>query len=47
MAREPRAGRRRWWGWRPVPLAAGLAFILLLIVTLGMEQGGEFIYYQF
>lgn len=47
MAREPRAGRRRWWGWRPVPLAAALAFILLLIVTLGMEQGGEFIYYQF
>lgn len=46
-AREPTPPRRRWWGWRPVPLAAAFVFILLLIVTLEIDRGGEFIYFQF
>ena len=45
--REAACRRRRWWGWRPVPLAAAFIFILLLVVTLEMEGGGEFIYFQF
>ncbi|MEI8037301.1 MAG: MBOAT family O-acyltransferase [Verrucomicrobiota bacterium] len=47
LAREPTCPRRRWWGWRPVPLAAAFVFILLLVVTLEMDRGGEFIYFQF
>jgi D-alanyl-lipoteichoic acid acyltransferase DltB (MBOAT superfamily) len=47
-ALEPaRLGRRRWWGWRPVPLAAAFIFLLLIIVTLEMDRGSEFIYFQF
>lgn len=46
-AREPASPRRRWWGWRPVPLAALLIFIIFLIVTFEMDRGGEFIYFQF
>ncbi len=46
-AREPANRRRRWWGWRPVPLAAAFVFILFLIVTLEIDSGGEFIYFQF
>jgi len=46
-AREPAYQRRRWWGWRPIPLAAAFVFILFLIVTLEMDRGGEFIYFQF
>jgi D-alanyl-lipoteichoic acid acyltransferase DltB (MBOAT superfamily) len=40
-------GRRRWWGWRPSPWAAAFAFVLLLLVTLEIDRGGEFIYFQF
>lgn len=40
-------GRRKWWGWRPSPWAAAFAFILFLIVTLEIDRGGEFIYFQF
>lgn len=47
MAREPAPPRRRWWGWRPVPLAAAFVFILFLVVTLKMDRAGEFIYFQF
>jgi alginate O-acetyltransferase complex protein AlgI len=45
--RSPADPRRRWWGWRPVPLVAVFVFILFLIVTLEMDHGGEFIYFQF
>jgi hypothetical protein len=44
---EPSPARRRWWNWRPTPLHAGLAFLLFLIVTLEIDRGGEFIYFQF
>ncbi|MCF7674371.1 MAG: MBOAT family protein [Akkermansiaceae bacterium] len=44
---EPRGRPRRWWSWRPVPLAAVFVFILLVIVTLEIDRGGEFIYFQF
>jgi len=43
---EPAATRRR-LAWRPTPLAAAFVFILLLLVTLEMNRGGEFIYFQF
>ena len=45
--RDPGWRRRRWWGWRPVPLVAAFVFILFLIVTLEIDSGGEFIYFQF
>ncbi|MBN8457614.1 MAG: MBOAT family protein [Verrucomicrobia bacterium] len=45
--REPRRRRHRWWSWRPVPLAAVGVFLLLVVVTLEMDRGGEFIYFQF
>jgi alginate O-acetyltransferase complex protein AlgI len=39
--------RRRWWRWKPSPWAAGFAFLLFLLVTLEIDSGGEFIYFQF
>jgi hypothetical protein len=47
VQKESRAPRRRWWGWQPTPLAAALAFVLFLLVTLEINRGGEFIYFQF
>ena len=44
---EPSPARRRWWNWSPTPLHAVLAFLLILIVTLEIDRGGEFIYFQF
>lgn len=44
---EKPAARRRWWGWRPTPIAAAFTFLLFLIVTLEIDRGGEFIYFQF
>ena len=44
---ESRSPRRRWWGWRPNPLNAAFAFILFLLVTIEINRGGEFIYFQF
>jgi alginate O-acetyltransferase complex protein AlgI len=46
-ARDPGSAPARWWNWRPVPLAAVFVFILLVIVTLEIDRGGEFIYFQF
>lgn len=45
--KEPADPRRRWWGWRPSPLAAAFTFLLFVIVTLEIDRGGEFIYFQF
>lgn len=45
--KDPPDPRRRWWGWRPVPLAAVIVFLLLVAVTLEIDRGGEFIYFQF
>jgi D-alanyl-lipoteichoic acid acyltransferase DltB (MBOAT superfamily) len=39
--------RKRWWNWKPVPLAAAFVVLLFVIVTLEMDKGGEFIYFQF
>jgi len=46
-ANEPKAPRRRWWGWRPAPLTAVFVFVLFLLVTMEIDKGGEFIYFQF
>ena len=45
--KEPASPRPRWWNWRPNPYAAAFTFILFLIVTLEIDRGGEFIYFQF
>ena len=44
---EPAPAMRKWWGWKPSPMHAALVFLLLLIVTLEINRGGEFIYFQF
>lgn len=44
---ESKPDKRGWWGWRPSPIAAAFAFLLFLIVTLEIDRGGEFIYFQF
>lgn len=44
---QPPDFQRRWWGWRPIPLAAVFVFVIFLLVTLKIDQGGEFIYFQF
>ena len=38
---------KKWLRWRPVPLMALFLLILFLVVTSRMDNGGEFIYYQF
>ena len=38
---------RRWWNWRPNLIFALFFFILFVIVTWRMNQGSEFIYFQF
>lgn len=45
--RDPHFARRRRIRWRPTLAAAVFVFVLLLLVTLEIDRGGEFIYFQF